>query len=224
MTQTHPADVLDALRRYDTPTVANAIETLDVRPWNEGFMAPQIRCIFPEHGVMLGYAMTGRIRSRKKAADAYAPEAWHHAILEIPAPRVIVLQDLDDEPCGAFWGEVQSNVHRALGCIGTVTNGGVRDLSEVRPLRFHYFAGSIMVSHAYVHLVDWGGEVEVGGVRVQPGDLVMGDQHGVELVPHEVAATLPAAADAIIRKEREIIALANSPEFTIEKLAALRRA
>jgi 4-hydroxy-4-methyl-2-oxoglutarate aldolase len=212
---------LAALQRYDAPTLANGIETFDVRPWTEGFMSPQIRCIFPEMGVMAGYAVTGKIRASKKGAGSYSRHGWWDAILQVPAPRVIVLEDVDDPPVGAFWGEVQTNIHKALGCIGTVTNGGVRDLNEVRAAGFQYFAASIMVSHAYVHLLDFGKRVTVGGVRVKTGDLVNGDQHGVQIIPLEIARELPAACEKIIARERTIIDFCRSPEFSLEGLKRL---
>ena len=129
---------LDAIRRYDTPTIANGIEAFNVRPWTDGYMSPEIRCIFPELGTMLGYAVTGRVRASTRGEGSYSRHGWWEAILRVPAPRVIVLEDVDDPPVGAFWGEVQTNVHKALGCIGTVTGGGVRDLNEARGAGFHY--------------------------------------------------------------------------------------
>ncbi len=209
---------LEALSGYDAPTIANAIETFDIRPWIEGFMSPAIRCIFPEMGVMAGYAVTGRIRASTKGAGSYSRHPWWDKILEVRVPRVIVLEDVDDPPVGAFWGEVQTNIHKALGCIGTVTNGGVRDLSEVRAAGFHYFAGSIMVSHAYVHLLDFGEPVSVGGLTVKTGDLIHADQHGVQLIPLEIARDIPAACEAIIAKERRIIDFCKSLDFTLEGL------
>ena len=215
------AEELAAIKRYDAPTIANAIEAFDVRPWTEGFMSPEIRCVFPEMGTMVGYAVTGRIRASGRGEGSYSRHGWWEAILQAPAPRVIVLEDVDDPPVGAFWGEVQTNIHKALGCIGTVTNGGVRDLNEVRAAGFHYFAASIMVSHAYVHLLDFGEPVRVGGLTVKTGDLVHADQHGVQLVPIEIASRLPAACEEIIAKERRVISYCQSEDFTLDGLKKL---
>lgn len=148
------ADELERLRRYDTPTIANAIETFDIRPRTAGFASPEVRCIFPQFGTMIGYAVTATCRAATPAAQPYSRHGWWDAIAAAPSPRVAVIQDLDEPPVGAFWGEVQSNIHRALGCAGAVTNGGVRDLREVEALGFQYYAGSVMVSHAYVTMVD----------------------------------------------------------------------
>jgi 4-hydroxy-4-methyl-2-oxoglutarate aldolase len=218
--QTAPltAGDLERLRRYDTCTVANAIETFDVRPRTAGFMSPEIRCIFPQMAVMVGYAVTARARAAQPADGSYSRHGWWDAIAAMPSPRVAVIQDLDEPPVGAFWGEVQSNIHRALGCVGTVTNGGVRDLLEVEPLGFQYYAGSVMVSHAYVHMVDFGEPVTIGGLEVRTGDLIHADRHGVQVVPPELVRAIPAAAESIIAKERTIISLCQSSAFTLDEL------
>ena len=216
---------LAALGRFDAPTVANAIETLNVRSRSAGFMRPEIRSIFPELGVMVGYAVTARIRAAQPPAEGEPVAAnfdWWNFLLKAPRPRVVVIQDLDEPPAvGSFWGEVQANIHRALGCVGTVTNGGVRDLAEVGPLGFHFFAQHVVVSHAYVHMVDFGGAVEVGGVTVRTGDLIHADRHGVQTVPPDVARQLPAAVEKVVARERRIIDYCKSPEFTPEGLKKL---
>jgi 4-hydroxy-4-methyl-2-oxoglutarate aldolase len=221
-----PPHVLAKLRTYTTPTLANAVETFNVRPRTAGFMTSEIRCFFPELGPMVGYAFTATCRATTPPPPDAARlrfEMWR-ALEEVPPPRIIVLQDLDTPPgVGAYWGEVQSNIHRALGCIGTVTNGSVRDLDEVRALRFHFFAACVAVSHAYVHLVDFGRPVEVGGLTVRPGDLLHGDQHGVLSIPLEIADRLEEGVAKVEREEREIITYCQSPEFTREGLEALYR-
>lgn len=221
-----PPDVLARLRTFTTPTLANAVETFDVRPRTAGYMSPQIRCLFPELGPMVGYAFTATCRAGvrpPREAGARRFEMWR-ALEEVPPPRIVVLQDLDDPSgVGAYWGEVQSTIHRALGCVGTVTNGAVRDLDEVRALGFHFFAGGVCVSHAYVHLVDFGQPVEVGGLVVRPGDLLHGDRHGVLAVPLEVAERIEEGVAAVEREEREIIAYCQSPAFTRQGLEALYR-
>jgi 4-hydroxy-4-methyl-2-oxoglutarate aldolase len=215
---------LDALRRLNTPTVSNAIETFNIRPRSEGFMDPSIRCIFSEMGVMVGYACTATISAKEPAPPGLHVsrfEQWDN-ILSIPVPRVMVIHDLDDPPAvGSYWGEVQSNIHRALGCVGTVTDGSVRDLDEVRELGFHFFAAHVSASHAYVHLVDFGQPVKVGGLTVHPGDLIHADQHGVLMIPHQVARDIVAAAAEVERVERQIIDYCKTPDFDIEELKAL---
>lgn len=223
MRQPLSPEVLETLRQEPTPSVANAIETFNIRSRSEGFTSSAIRCILPEVGPMIGYAATAKIRSAKQPAPGEAVprrEMWEH-ILSLPAPRVVVIQDLDDEPVGSFWGEVQANIHKALGCVGVVTNGGVRDLDEVREVGFALFAGHIHVSHAYVHVVEVGTPVEVGGLTVHPGDLLLGDQHGVIQIPHEIAADVPAGARQVEARERRIIELCQSDEFSLDRLSEL---
>ncbi|HZV51261.1 MAG TPA: RraA family protein [Candidatus Dormibacteraeota bacterium] len=220
-----PPEVLERLRRYDTPTLANAIETFDVRPRDEGFAGLEIRCMFPELGPMVGYAATATIRARGRAdVDPDHRPLWE-LVRSLPEPRVVVMQDLDDPPAhGAFWGEVQANLFRALGCVGAVTDGSVRDLNEVRELGFHFFARGPAVSHAYVRLESVGEPVTVAGLSVGTGDLLHADQHGVLLVPHRIAAELPAAADRIVEREQAFIRWLRSPDFDPERLAEMRRA
>lgn len=214
--------VLDALRRYDSCTLSNAIERFDVRPRNTGYMSSKVRCIFPDLPVMVGYAATVTIRARDNVARRPDEPLWRH-VVSVPAPRVVVVQDVDDPPgIGAFWGEVMSTIFLALGCEGTVTNGCVRDLQEVQKMGFRYFAGSIGVSHAYVRWEDVGSEVEVGGATVRPGDIILGDRHGVLLIPAEVVEELPAAADKVIATEQELIRWVRSSEFTLDELAERR--
>src|ERR1700680_890919 len=217
--QTLSPKELAALRRYDAPTIANGIETFDVRPWTEGFMSPSIRCVFPEMGVMTGYAVTGKIRAAQKGAGSYSRHGWWDAILAVPHPRVIVLEDLDDPPVGAFWGEVQTNVHKALGCIGTVTDGSVRDIDQMAP-GFFVLAGSIMPSHAHVHLADFGGTVSVAGMIVSSNDLIHADRHGAVVVPHAVVTRIPEAATLIARREKVLLDAAKQSGSGMAQLRA----
>ena len=214
-------DLLEALRRYDTPTIANAIETFDVRPRDSGFASHEIRCLFPELGPMVGYAATATIRARGRGPDDQAP-LWHH-VQTVTGPRVVVVQDLDDPPAhGSLWGEVNANVFRALGCLGVVTDGCVRDLKEARELGFQFFARGAGVSHAYVRVESAGEPVTIGGLEIAPGDLIHADQHGVLLVPAGIAAQLPAAADRIIEREQAFIRWLRSPDFDPARLAEMR--
>ncbi|HXX37372.1 MAG TPA: RraA family protein [bacterium] len=219
-------DVLARLRTIPTPAVANGVEVFNVRPRTAGFMSSQVRCMFPDLGAMVGYAFTATCRATEpppKDADERRFNMWR-ALERIPAPRIVVVHDLDDPPgVGAYWGEVQSNIHRALGCVGTVTDGSVRDLNEVHTLGFHFFAGSVSVSHAYVHLVDFGMPVEVGGLTVRPGDLLHADQHGVLAIPLEIAPEVVDGVARVERREREIISYCQSSNFTRDGLESLFR-
>ena len=194
------AGALEALARYDTPTLSNGIETFDIRPRDAGFASMEIRCLFPELGTAVGYAATAMIRARGKGPDDQSP-LWRH-VQEVPAPRFVVVQDLDDPPGhGSLWGEVNATIFTALGCVGTITNGCVRDLKEAREMGFRFFARGPGVSHAYVRVVAAGEEVSVGSLTVRPGDLLAADQHGVLSIPTEIAAELPAACDRVVERE-----------------------
>lgn len=213
--------VLEALKNYDSPTLSNAIETFDVRPRDEGYMGSEVRCIFPDLGVMVGYAATATIRARGRAPSDPEPLTAH--VRAVPGPRVVVVQDLDDPPAhGSLWGEVMATTYTALGCVGTVTDGCVRDLNEARAIGFHFFARSVGVSHGYVRTEAVGEPVTVGGLTVGPGDLLHADQHGVLLIPAEIAAELPAAADRVIAAEQEFIRWVSSPEFDPAQLPERR--
>jgi 4-hydroxy-4-methyl-2-oxoglutarate aldolase len=216
-------DVLRMLQTIPTPAIANGIEVFDIRPRSEGFMSAEIACILPSLGTMVGYAATAKIRAADKPAEGVAVprrQMWEH-ILSIPGPRVVVIEDLDDPPVGSFWGEVNANIHRALGCVGTVTNGGVRDLDEVEALGFHFFAGQVQVSHAYVHVVEVGTPVNVGGLTVEPGQLLHGDKHGICEIPLEIADRLYDGVKQVEERERKIIEVCQRPGFTLDKLNGL---
>ncbi len=215
---------LDALRRLDACTLANAIETFQERLRNEGFMDNTVRCLFPRLQPMLGYSVTIKIRgSAPPTTDGAYPDRtdWWDYVLSLPAPRVVVVQDVSSRPgLGSLVGAVHMNILRALHCTGVVTNGAVRDIPSAEAAGFHFFAGSVSVSHAYIHIVEIGQPVEIGGLRIQSGDLLHGDVHGVQSIPLDLAARIPERAAQIIAHEQALIALCRSPEFSLDKLRA----
>ncbi len=216
---------LAALARLDTCSIANAIETFEVRLRNAGFADSRIRCMSPALPPMVGYAVTGRIRC--SLPPTYGPTYqdrtdWWNFILTVPAPRVAVIQDVDRNPgLGAFVGEVHCSILKALGCAGYVTNGTVRHLPAVEAMGFQLFAGGPAVSHAFAHLIDFGGAVEVGGLTVLTGDLLHGDQHGVLNVPQQIAGEIPSVVNQMAGQRREIIEFCTSPKFSVEGLRDL---
>jgi len=182
---------------------------------------PEIKALFPEFGPMVGYAATATIKASEPAKRTeYVDRFEYYEYIEsIPAPRIMVIHDEDyPNAVGSFWGEVHGNLHRALGCVGVITDGGVRDLGPVRALRFHYFAARVLVSHAYVHLVDFGTPVKVGGLTVNPGDLLFGDEHGVIKIPPSLARKTASLCYEAYKSERPAIDFYQSPDFSIEKL------
>jgi 4-hydroxy-4-methyl-2-oxoglutarate aldolase len=216
--------MIEALKKITSPSVANAIETFKVRARNQGQMSSEIRALFPEMGPLVGYAVTAVIRAEPEPLEGHRASTygWWDYVLSIPAPRVVVVHDLDEpRGQGAQWGEVQANIHKALGCAGVVTDGSVRDLDEVRALGFQFAAAHVSVSHAYVHMVDFGLPVKLGGLWVKPGDLVHADQHGVVTIPPDIAERIPEAVAKVEADERKIIDVCKSKDFSAQKLKDL---
>lgn len=213
---------LELLRRLNSCQVADAIETFDVRLRNEGFTDSSIRCIFQDLPPMVGYAVTARIRTSEPpmSGRAYPDRTdWWNYLLTIPAPRVVVLEDLDRRPGrGSCAGEVHSRIFKALACVGLVTNGAVRDLQAAESIGFCFFAGNVAVSRVYFHMLEFGEPVEVGNLKVRPGDLLHGDRHGVISIPASISRDIPAAAARISAVERRVLEVADSPNPTVEEL------
>lgn len=215
---------MEILRRLDACTVANAIETFHQRLRNEGFADGSVRCLSPQLPPMLGYAATVKVRGSSPATagpDYQETTEWWDYLLSLPRPRVLVVQDIATrQGLGSLVGAVHMNLLQRLDCIGVVTNGSVRNIPVAMQTGFHLFAGSVTVSHAYVHIVDYGAPIEIGGLKIQSGDLLHGDLHGVQSIPLELAGQIPAAAAEIISAEREIITLCQSKEVPLETLRA----
>jgi regulator of RNase E activity RraA len=220
---TLPSDKLESLRRIPSPTIANAIETFHVRPRGEGVSDTRIQCQFPEFGVLFGYACTATIVSAKPAPKkrrVSRTDYWAYT-QKFAGPKITVVQDLSEVPGGAYWGEVNSSIHLALGSRGVITNGSVRDLDEVRATGFHLFSSGVSVSHGFAHLEDFEVPVKIFGMTVHPGDLVHADRHGAVVVPHEIAAEVAAACAKIDREERKMLNVCRSKSFSIAKIDKL---
>lgn len=198
---------LEELRNFDSPTISNAIETFNVRPRTEGFMGPEIKCILQYKKPIIGYAATAVISSVKPPNSRHKEMLYdsYANVKKTPSPTFLVIQDIDPTPVGSFWGEVQATTHSALGCVGTITNGGVRDLDEVSQLGFGYFANCVLVSRAYVHIIGCNCSVNLGGLTINPGDLLHADKHGVVLIPEEISLELAEACKRVQLLEKPII-------------------
>jgi len=216
----------DFLRSIDTPTVCNLIEMVAPARRGSGYTVEHLHCPFPDLPPMVGFAKTVTIRA--KAAFAMGDQSYIQRRLDYldyvaaePRPSIVVIHDLDGEDAGygAFWGEVQSNVHKALGCLGTITNGSIRDIPMI-PEGFQMLAGSIGPSHAYVHVVEFGVAVNVHGMAAQSGDLVHADRHGAVVVPADKIGEMKAALDGLMRREAAIITAARAPDTSLEKIKA----
>jgi len=215
-------DALAELRTLTVPTLANAVEAFGVVAANTGYNSRALTCYFPDFGMCAGYAVTLHATTDRPPDVAPMPidEAEYWRWLEsIAGPKIVVLQDLDDPPGGAMWGEWNANVHRALGCVGTITQGAVRDLDALERLGFHAFATAVSPAHGYGAFVGYGEAVTVAGLPVETGDLLVADLHGVLRIPSEIPiAELVEAGREIDRLESEIFAECQSPDFSVERL------
>lgn len=218
---------LDALCQFDTCMVANAVETFNLRLRNTGFTNPKVRCMFPDAPPMVGYAVTGQLRCGEppmKGGAFHDSTGFWNSILEVPAPRILVLEDMDDPPGqGAFLGDVHAAILKALGCIGYLTNGAVRELPAIGAMGIQIFAGSSSASHAYSHIFGVGTALSVGGMEVHRGDLLHGDRHGVLNIPAEIATAIPKVASAMQQAEQRVIEFCQSDSFSVVKLAEVMK-
>jgi regulator of RNase E activity RraA len=218
-------ELLTRLAEADTPTVCNALELVVPERRAKGFTTRPFVVAFPTLAPIVGVARTATIRAREPSSRAPAEAKalrldYYRYVAADALPTVVVIQDLDDPPgFGAFWGEVNSAVHKGLGCLGCITNGSIRDLDLLAP-GFQLLAGSVGPSHAWVHLEAFGCDVEVHGMTVRHGDLIHADRHGAVVIPAEAASRLPEAIELCGRREAPILAAARAPGFTVEKLAA----
>jgi regulator of RNase E activity RraA len=216
---------LDELASFDTPTICNALELLAPERRALGFTSETLICPFAARKPMVGYARTGMIRAaQKQALDSAALRRgrldYYRYVAQGALPKLVVIQDLDTRRgFGCFWGEVNSAIHQGLGCEGVITDGGVRDLDAVAP-GFGVLCGKVTPSHAHVHPVAFGTEVEVFGMLVRSDDLIHADRHGAVVIPHAVARDVPAAARLCARREAPILKAARSPGFSIAVLEA----
>jgi 4-hydroxy-4-methyl-2-oxoglutarate aldolase len=213
---------LEAIRKLGVCTVSNAIERFEVRLRNEGFSDGSIHSLYAQPEPAIGYAVTARVRfsGPPPAGHTYFDRTdWWNYLLSLTAPKLVVIEDCDPEPgSAAFIGEVHANILRALGCVGAITNGAFRDVPEIQKLGFGMFGAGAAVSHSYAHLVEFGNEVEIGGLKISSGDLLMADCHGVLQVPREIASDIPAKASELSAHEQAVIRLCQSKEFSLEKL------
>ena len=221
------ARAIDSGRR-PSARMLKSVEIVVPERRGHGYTIEHLHCANPALPPIVGFARTVTIRSVRptsRPADDMRKRRveYYRYIANGPQPSIAVIQDLDPNPgFGAFWGEVQSNVHQALGCLGTVTNGSVRDIPMIPP-GFQMLAGSIGPSHAYVHMVEYGGEVNVHGMTVRSNDLIHADRHGDVVVPADKIGEMKKANAGLAEREAKIIKAARAPDMTIEKLKAAIR-
>ncbi|MFM2092927.1 MAG: hypothetical protein RIS70_51 [Planctomycetota bacterium] len=221
------AATLGKLAQFDTPTICNLIELFEVRPRNRGYMDGRVRSNYPDFPPMVGFACTAAFRSDAPPAggDAYGSiQKQLEQFAKLPGPAVVVFQDLDDPPAAAVFGEVMCSTYQAYGSVGLVTNGGGRDLEQVRALRYPVFTGSTICSHGYCHMLHLGLPVRVGGLMVNQGDLLHGDANGVTNIPIEIANEVAEVGDEFVRAEAIIMDYVKAPgPKTVARYDELRK-
>jgi hypothetical protein len=217
---------LDILKQWDTPTICNGLELVVPERRAIGFTVEPMVAVDRSFPPIVGIARTGMIRAKEPPAGPIPTrEDWYDYVAAEPdLPTIAVLQDVDDRPgYGAFWGEVQTTVHAGLGVLGCVTNGSFRDLDMLAP-GFQIVGGRIGPSHAHVHMISMGGQVNVFGMVVAHDDVVHADFHGAVVIPAAAVRALPAAIDLCTRREKVILDMARAPGFTSAHMrAALRQ-
>src|ERR1051325_10195824 len=221
-----PLDIA-RLAQYDTPTICNTIELFEVRPRNEGYMDGRIRACFPEMPPTIGYASTASMRCAfpKRDGDVYTSLDEQVArFAELPGPPIVVYQDLDDPCVAATFGEIMCSTYQAFGATGLITSGAARDLDQVRRLGFPCFSNGAICSHGYSHIVDLHRTVRVGGLTVQPGDLIHADCNGVTSIPLEIAADVAQAAGEFCVAESIVLDYLKSGAPDVKSFREARQA
>ena len=216
--------LLKTLSSVDTPTVCNAIEAAEGKRGFNNFTKGTMLSSAPDAQAVVGYALTAKIAAKAPPEDP--PEvikqrrmAYYKYMAEGQQPSVAVIEDCDFPNCvGAFWGEINTTVHKGFGVSGVVTNGVVRDLGDL-PTGFPVIAGSIGPSHAFVHVREFGKPVSVFGLAVEEGDLVHADRHGALVIPSLVIPSLQHAIEKLIATERLVLDPASKPDFDFEAFA-----
>lgn len=220
-----PDSVLAALRKFDTPTICNVIELFDAIPRTSGYLDARIGACFPHLPPMVGYAVTATFRagSPPRGGDAYAGlEKQVRQLAEIPGPKVVVFQDLDDPAVAATFGEVMCSTYKAFGCVGLITSGAGRDLDQVQALDFPCFTGGTICSHGYCQIAEIGVPVRVGGVWINPGDLLHGDRNGVTTVPLHLAAAIAEGCVGLAEAEAVVLDYLKVKSPTADGFSAAR--
>lgn len=205
---------LDALRRIDSPTIANAIETFEIRPRVSGYVGYDIRCIFPDLPPMVGYAITCTVDSTTEGREGIGFNVLYDLLATVPKPAVVVMQDVGaDRLHSCHAGEMMSTRMKGLGAVGILTDGGLRDVREVGALGgFQYFCAGLVVSHGNPICVSVGDDVTISGMRVRSGDLLHGDANGVVHIPDACASEVAEAAHRIWARENETLrSMATGP-------------
>ncbi len=217
---------LNLLRRFDTPTICNVIELFEAQPRTAGYMDNRIRACFPEMPPIVGYAATATIRcafAKTEGAVYGSLDEQVSRFSEIPGPPIVVFQDLDDPPVAATFGEIMCSTYQAFGAVGLITSGAARDLDQVRRIGFPAFSNGVICSHGYSHIVSIHTPVRVGGLAVNPGDLLHGDSNGVTAIPHPIASEVAHVAAEYMAAEDVVLEFTRSGSKDVKKFSEARQ-
>ncbi len=219
-------EVLNLLRKYDTPTICNVVELFDIRSRTAGYMDARILACYPRLPPMVGFASTATFRSAEppRSGDVYSGLAEQVAsFADLPHPPVVVFQDIDDPPASATFGEVMCTTYKAFGAVGLITSGGARDLDQVEALNFPCFAGGVISAHGYCHIERINVPVRVGGIAIHPGDLIHGDRNGVTTIPLSIARAVADGCADYVAAEAVILDYLKAGKVTPDGFAAAHK-
>ena len=223
MTACPTADEIASLAGIDTPTICNLLEMVMPERRGFGFTVQHLHCLYPHMKPIVGFARTATMRAKDPAGSTPdEARSRRNRYLDYVAngdvPKICVVQDVDERPgYGALFGEVNSTVHKALGCLGLVTDGSVRDIDQLAP-DFQVLAGLVAPSHAFVHVAQWACEVNISGMVVQDGDLIHADRHGAVVVPLTAVRGVLDSLDLMVRREAVILDAARRPGATVNDI------
>lgn len=219
---------LSGLKKYDSPTICNAIESFGIQERLEGIMMPGMTLRTESGDPVIGYAATAKVSGTMPDPKAHQMlMGYYQHVRDSQKPCIAVIQDVDREPCGSFWGEVQATVHKSLGAVGAIVDGGVRDIAEADQLGFAFYSTQVHVAHGYTHVEKYNCPVKILGLEIHPGDLLFADRYGVVKIPAEIALNLAGACERTIRAELPVLepcreAIRNHRMPTMEELDAWR--
>ncbi|MGI6029218.1 MAG: RraA family protein [Candidatus Heteroscillospira sp.] len=223
---------LEAIRQYDVPTVCNALECFNLQSRTDGYISGEDikEIVGVQGGRMIGFAATAKYstaNAMKKGYVNHDAEYYQH-VKDTQEPTIAVQQDVDKHMVSAIWGDVNLHIHKLLGCVGTLTNGGVRDNDAARENNFGYYAPCSNPSHGYYHLVDYACPVEIFGITIYPGDLIMCDEHGAVIIPEKVVPYLPEACKAMTEAEYPVLkpadeALREGRDVSVAEIVAWKK-
>lgn len=221
------ASELEQLRQYDTPTICNVIELFDLYPRTSGYMDGRIQACYPKLPPMVGYASTATFRSAAapRGGNVYSGlDQQVASFADLPGPAIVVFQDLDNPVAAATFGEVMCTTYQTFGAVGLVTSGAGRDLDQVEVLKFPCFTSGTICAHGYCHIPSINVPIHVGGVMIQPGDLLHGDRNGVTIIPSEIASEVAPACAELAAAEAIVLNYLRTGKVDVKGFAEARKA